>query len=126
VNIQTIIVLASGGAFGAISRYLIVELTPKTLPYGTLLVNLIGSLIIGIVFAYVHNTHFSPYLRLFIATGFLGALTTYSTFAIESFLLLYDSSYTIAILNIILNVVGTIILAGIGYVSTVSLIKHFG
>ena len=123
MNITTIIVLASGGALGAISRYIIIELTPKTLPYGTLLVNLIGSLIIGIIFAFVHNSNVSPYLRLFIATGFLGALTTYSTFAIESFLLLHSSEYMMGLLNIILNVVGTILLAGIGYIITANIIK---
>ena len=123
MNLQTTIVLASGGALGAISRYLIVELTPKDLPYGTLFVNLIGSFIIGILFAYIHHTNFPPYLRLFIVTGFLGALTTYSTFAIESFLLLNSSAYIIAILNILLNILGTILLAGIGYIVTTNIIK---
>jgi len=123
LNITTTIVLASGGALGAISRYIIIDFTPKDLPYGTLLVNLIGSLIIGIVFAFVHNSNFSPYLRLFIATGFLGALTTYSTFALESFLLLYDKEFIYGLLNIILNVIGTIILAGVGYILTTYIIK---
>ena len=55
------------------------------------------------------------YIKSFLSTGILGALTTYSTFAIESFLLLEGGSIFLAFLNISLNVFGTIIMAGAGY-----------
>lgn len=128
MNLQTIIVVASGGAIGAISRYVIIDFSNRYLdnkiPFGTLYVNLIGSLFIGILFAYLHNNNnISNNLKLFIATGFLGALTTYSTFALESFLLINDNNYIEALINIILNLFGTIILVAMGYSITTNLIK---
>jgi len=90
INSLTIIAVASGGAIGATLRLLLNTTVNKhyvhALPLGTLVVNLVGSLLIGMLFAYFHfNTTLSPYLKTFIVTGILGALTTYSTFAIESF-----------------------------------------
>ncbi len=122
----TIIAVASGGAIGATLRLLINGIVNKhivhILPFGTLTVNLIGSLMIGMLFAYFHqNTSFPPHLKTFLVTGILGALTTYSTFAIESFFLLEAGKYTAAFANMALNVFGTIVLAGIGYFS----ILHF-
>jgi len=128
LNLQTIVVVASGGAFGAISRYAIIDFSNRYLdnkiPFGTLYVNLIGSLFIGILFAYLHNSDsISNNIKLFMATGFLGALTTYSTFALESFLLVNDKYYIEALINIVLNLFGTIILVAIGYSITTNLIK---
>ena len=90
MNILTIIAVSSGGAIGATFRLLINALVNRhfvnTFPLGTLAVNLLGSFLIGILFAYFHlNTSLSPHLKTFMVTGILGALTTYSTFAIESF-----------------------------------------
>ena len=64
----------------------------------------------------------SDLVKAFIITGFLGALTTYSTFALESFMLL-NSNLWYGILNIVLNVVGTIVAAGSGYKLISYLIK---
>ena len=120
MNYLTIIAVASGGAIGATLRLLINSTVnkhfPHTLPFGTLTVNLLGSFMIGMLFAYFHlNEHLSPHMKTFMITGILGALTTYSTFAIESFFLLEAGEYTHAFLNMALNVFGTILLAGIGY-----------
>ena len=128
MNLPTIIAVASGGAFGATFRLFLNGLINKnfsnTIPLGTLGVNLLGSLIIGILFAYFHlNTNLSPYIRTFIITGFLGALTTYSTFAMESFLLFEANHYSQAILNMLLNLFGTITLAGVGYIIVMNLVK---
>ena len=124
----TIIAVASGGAIGATLRLLINGTVNKhfvhALPMGTLFVNLLGSLMIGMLFAYFHlNTSLSPHLKTFMVTGILGALTTYSTFAIESFFLLEAGDYTHAFINMALNVFGTILLAGIGYVLILNLTK---
>jgi len=121
MNIATIIAVASGGAIGATIRLFITDYMNKnittTLPLGTLSVNLLGSFIIGILFAYFHiNTHLSPNLKFFLVTGMLGALTTYSTFAMESFLLLQNNQYLSALLNMTLNLFGTIFVAGLAYV----------
>ncbi len=126
MHIQTIIAVASGGALGATARMLINGFVnarvPHTLPFGTLTVNLIGSLLIGILFAYFHlNTHLSLQLKTFLITGMLGALTTYSTFALESFFLLESGNYFHAFTNMALNLFGTIFMAGLGYM----LILHF-
>ena len=117
----TIIAVASGGAIGATLRLVINSSVNKSfvhaLPLGTLVVNLIGSLLIGMLFAYFHfNTTISPHLKTFMVTGILGALTTYSTFAIESFFLLEAGHYGQAFANMALNVFGTILMAGIGYI----------
>ena len=117
----TIIAVASGGAIGATLRLLINSAVNKSfihaLPLGTLAVNLIGSLFIGMLFAYFHfNSALSPHIKTFVATGILGALTTYSTFAIESFFLLEAGDYGHAFANMALNVFGSILMAGIGYI----------
>ena len=120
MSLTTIIAVASGGAIGATLRLLINGAINKyfvhPLPLGTLAVNLTGSLLIGMLFAYFHlNTSLSPHVKTFLVTGLLGALTTYSTFAIESFFLLESGHYIHAFANMALNLFGTVILAGVGY-----------
>ena len=70
----------------------------------------------GCLVAYfMHSSFFSVHAKSFLSTGILGALTTYSTFAIESFLLFEGGSIALALLNMGLNVFGTVIMAGSGY-----------
>ena len=117
---QTILAIGSGGFIGAILRVylngLISHKLPHDLPFGTLGVNLIGSFIMGALIAYfMYSTFFSIHFKSFLTTGILGALTTYSAFAIESFLLIQSGSLSLAFLNIFLNSLGTILMAGGGY-----------
>ena len=117
---QTILAIGSGGFIGAVLRAyingIISHKVPHALPFGTLGVNLIGSFIMGILVAYfMHSTLFSVHVKSFLSTGILGALTTYSTFAIESFLLFEGGSFILGIINMLLNVVGTVLMAGSGY-----------
>ena len=123
---QTILAIGSGGFIGAILRAylngLISHKIPHGLPFGTLGVNLIGSFIMGILIAYfMYSTIFSLHLKSFLSTGILGALTTYSTFAIESFLLLEGGHILLALANISLNAFGTVFMAGSGFL----LVKNF-
>lgn len=123
---QTILAIGSGGFIGAVLRAylngLISHKLPHDLPYGTLGVNLIGSFIMGVLIAYfMYTTVFSMHAKSFLSTGILGALTTYSTFAIESFLLLEGGHIFLALANISLNAFGTIFMAGSGFY----LIKFF-
>ncbi|MGM0519251.1 MAG: fluoride efflux transporter CrcB [Campylobacterota bacterium] len=115
---QAVLAIGFGGFLGAVFRAYIVHFAnryvPLELPLGVLLVNVIGSFLIGIVFAYINHYNMSETTKLFLTTGFLGAMTTYSTFAIESYFLLSTSLY-LAILNMALNLFGTIIAAAIGY-----------
>ncbi|MEA3417915.1 MAG: fluoride efflux transporter CrcB [Campylobacterota bacterium] len=124
----TIIAVASGGAFGALLRMMINGFVNRhvehTLPFGTLTANLLGSLVIGILFAWFHiNTSLSPHMKSFLVTGLLGAMTTYSTFAIESFFLLESGHYGHAFANMALNLFGTILMAGIGYLGVLQLAR---
>lgn len=118
LNWSMVLAIGLGGFLGSIARAYAVHFTnrffPLDFPLGVLLVNLIGSFIIGILFAYFSNYTVSVNLKAFLTTGFLGALTTYSTFAIESYLLFGTSIY-LALINITFNLVGTILAAGGGY-----------
>jgi len=125
---QTILAIGSGGFLGAILRaYLNGAINSKVshlLPLGTLGVNLLGSFIMGSLFAYFMYTNiFSVHVKSFLTTGLLGALTTYSTFAIESFFLLQGGSILLAVANILLNVLGTIFMASGGYYLVNALFK---
>ena len=125
---QTILAIGSGGFIGAVLRAylngLISHRVPHELPFGTLGVNLIGSFVMGCLIAYfMFSSSLSVHMKSFLSTGILGALTTYSTFAIESFLLLEGGSIMLAFLNMGLNVFGTIIMAGSGYYITNFLFK---
>ena len=120
MSTQTILAIGFGGFLGAISRAYLNGLAnkniPHDLPFGTLSVNLIGSFILGIFFAYSQNSNsISPTIKSFVSTGFLGALTTYSTFAYETFFLLNSGSIFLAFSNAFLNLFGTIVAAGAGF-----------
>jgi len=125
---QAILAIGSGGFLGAVLRaYLngvISHKLPHDLPFGTLGVNLLGSFIMGCLFAYfMYTSVFSVHMKSFLSTGILGALTTYSTFAMESFLLLNGGSIILAFLNMSLNLFGTIFMAGSGYYLIQNLFK---
>lgn len=78
-----------GGSLGAASRYgvglLAVRLWGTGFPWGTLLVNMVGCFLIGLIFALADRVRLlTPEMRLFLVTGYLGALTTFSSFALET------------------------------------------
>jgi len=117
-SLTTALAVGFGGFFGAIARFYVgvqmVKHFPHEVPFATLTVNIIGSFIIGLLIGLFLIYTPNVLLKVFLVTGFLGALTTYSTFAIESYMLL-NSNFWYGILNIVLNVFGTIIAAGSGY-----------
>ncbi|MDD3856246.1 fluoride efflux transporter CrcB [Sulfurimonas sp.] len=125
---QTILAIGSGGFIGAVLRaYLngvISHRMPHELPFGTLGVNLVGSFVMGILIAYfMYTTIFPMHVKSFLTTGILGGLTTYSTFAIESFLLLNSGQIALALANISLNAFGSIFMAGGGFYIVKYLLK---
>lgn len=117
-NISTVLAVGTGGFLGAIGRFYVgiqvVKYFPHEVPLATLAVNVVGSFSIGILIALFLIYTPSEVVKAFLVTGFLGALTTYSTFAIESYILLNNNLWY-GVLNIVLNVVGTIVAAGSGY-----------
>lgn len=120
MSFQTILAIGSGAFIGAVLRAYINGVVnhhfPHTLPFGTLSVNLIGSFIIGVLFAYFsYSTFFSVQAKSFLTTGFLGGLTTYSTFAMETVFLLSGGNLLMAGLNMALNTFGTVAMAASGY-----------
>ena len=97
--------VAAGGALGASLRYLIAAVTHEVLghdfPYGTLMVNIIGSFIIGYLLVLLPEQEGGiPIVRLLLITGVLGGFTTYSAFSVETLQLLQDGHLTKAGLNI--------------------------
>lgn len=92
-----LIAVGVGAALGAWLRWwLAIVLNPvfPTLPFGTLAANLTGGYLVGVTVEYFHhNTLLPPEARLFIITGFLGGLTTFSTFSIETVALLLREQY---------------------------------
>ena len=105
-----------GAAFGGTLRYWVSNLTFKffteNFPYGTLVVNVLGSFILGLLMFYFNDKELlGPELRLFLAVGFCGGFTTFSTFSYETIVLLRETQYALGFLNIALNII--LCLAGV-------------
>ena len=95
---RNIILVAVGSLLGGAGRYLIALLVTRAFltafPFGTFIVNIAGCLAIGVIYGLSERFDwFSPDLRLFLATGFCGGFTTFSSFAYENIQLLQDRDY---------------------------------
>jgi len=95
---MTLLVVGIGGAAGAVCRYLasgwIQSLTGAFFPWGTLVVNVTGSLGLGFALVWLQSTVSSPALRELVAIGFLGSFTTFSTFSYEALAMLRDGEWS--------------------------------
>ncbi|AGX44065.1 fluoride efflux transporter CrcB [Clostridium saccharobutylicum] len=105
---QRVICVGIGGGIGAIIRYLITKqsagLFNCNIPLGTLIVNVLGGFLIGMIMELSVSTDFiSPNLKLFLTTGIMGGLTTFSTFSYETITLMNDGRYLLGFSNIFLN-----------------------
>ena len=102
-------IVALGGGLGACLRYLIGLIPikePFTFPVKTLVINLIGCFVIGLIAALtVRNTSLSPKTVLFIKTGLCGGFTTFSTFALETETLIKTGHIGLAVLYVVLSVI---------------------
>ena len=105
---QKLLIVGIGGFIGCCLRYLISSYSSKIygtqFPCGTLIVNVIGGILIGFVMDFsIKSGVISPNLRLFLTTGLMGGLTTFSTFSYETINLFNGGDYLLGTLNISLN-----------------------
>lgn len=101
--------VAAGGAAGSVLRYLLGigahSLLGRGFPWGTLLVNVIGALTVGLLYALlVERGAVAPFWRTLFVTGLLGGFTTFSAFSLETLLLHEQGETLLALLNVLLNV----------------------
>jgi CrcB protein len=118
-----VLIVALGAGLGGGLRYWISNYASKVLPiffpYGTLAVNILGSIILGIlIFGFDERGNVSSSLKLFIGVGFCGGLTTFSTFSFETFSLLKNAEFFLAGINVFLNVMLTLLGIYIGFLIT--------
>jgi fluoride exporter len=110
--------VGAGAALGAWARWclgLMLNATIPAMPLGTLAANLIGGYLMGLAIgAFALTSSFPPEFRLFVTTGFLGGLTTFSTFSGESITLLMRGQYGWAMTHLLTHVLGSLVMTGLG------------
>jgi CrcB protein len=108
MNFYTLVLVGSGGFLGSVARYIAVksldEKVNSFIPYGTLAVNIIGSFILGVVYAFLaRKAGATDHLKLLLGTGFCGGFTTYSAFAFENVNLLQQKLLSLSVLYMLLT-----------------------
>jgi CrcB protein len=116
---RQVLAIAAGGALGSLLRYWVSSGTHAVLgrgfPYGTLTVNVLGSLLMGFLYIWLlDRVAAGPVLRAFLLIGVLGGFTTFSSFSIESLNLIEAGQVMKALANILLSVTVCITAAGLG------------
>ncbi len=118
--IKSILIVGLGGFLGSSSRYITSIIVSKyfssSFPLATFIVNIIGSLLIGIILGYAIKYQIKESnLILFLATGFMGGYTTFSAFAFENMQLLSSHNYSTFFLNIALSIIIGVAAAFVGF-----------
>lgn len=127
MNPAAFIAVGAGAALGAWSRWglgLLLNPLFPTVPLGTLAANLLGGYLIGVAVTVFHiNVDLPPEAKLLIITGFLGGLTTFSSFSAETFALLQRAQYLWAVAAISLHLFGSLLMTGLGVLTVLQLAK---
>lgn len=122
-------VVALGGAIGTLVRYIVGGLDYRfssgVFPISTLVVNVTGSLAIGFLWGIIDRFNFSPNVRMFVFIGVLGGYTTFSTFSLETFNLMRDGEYRIALMNMFFSVTLSIVAVFLGYFISKTLLNLY-
>ena len=116
MDVRLVLLVGLGGAIGSILRYLITEIIPSNqMPYGTITVNLLGSMLLGIMFgAIAADAIISQDSMLLFGTGLLGAFTTMSAFAMDT-VTLSENEFSTTFIYATITIVGSLGLAWSGY-----------
>ena len=116
--------IAAGSALGGVSRYAVAVAMQQrfglTFPIGTLLINVTGSFLLGVIMRHamggaMGGTQLSSEMRLFLATGFCGGFTTFSTFSFETVFMLESGEYGRATMYVVLSIVLSLAAAFLGF-----------
>ncbi|UFS71506.1 fluoride efflux transporter CrcB [Geomonas sp. RF6] len=123
---QQVLCIAALGAIGCLSRYFlsgwVYKICGNAFPYGTLVVNIVGAFLIGLIMEFsMRSALVPPVLRVAVTVGFLGGLTTFSTFSLESFRLLEEGQFVVAFFNMLLSVVACLACTWLGVATARSL-----
>ena len=114
--IQQVALVAIGGAIGAVLRFVIGNtIESSEFPLSTILVNISGSFILGMLAVMAINNGYSEELMLFFGTGLLGAFTTMSTFSLETLTLVKNDNYTLALTYASISFILCILFAFVGW-----------
>lgn len=123
-----ILVIALGGAIGAVMRYLVsllvIHFAGDSWPYGTLAVNLLGSFLIGFLWQLFETVTYPHNTRLLVFTGGLGAFTTFSTFGLESLTLLQAGRSRDGVLYLAASNAGGLLCVWLGFVVSRTVLAH--
>jgi CrcB protein len=111
--------IALGGALGSVARYQIAEyLRPRdegAVPLGTLFVNILGSLLLGVLVGVATRADVSPAIRLALGTGVLGGFTTYSAFNAETVALAQRGAWAVAATYVLATLLGGLLAGWLGW-----------